>query len=108
MMGIRHKMIQIFPDGITPDSDMVALIDAERAPLKAQPGDQIGATESPLYRRGKFRGTGDDDVIRGERDAQIALSPGPRRGDSLAAEAHFKKLGTARLDPNPSVPVTGI
>ena len=86
MMGFRHKLIPIFSDVITPDADMAALIDAERAPFKAQLEEKIGTTESLLYRRGNFNGTWDDlicDAIRSERDAQIAMSPGVRWGTSI-------------------------
>jgi sulfur-oxidizing protein SoxB len=86
MMGFRHKLIPIFSDVITPDPEMAALIDAERAPFKAQLEEQIGTTESLLYRRGNFNGTWDDlicDAILSERDAQIAMSPGVRWGTSL-------------------------
>jgi len=86
MMGFRHKLIPIFSDVIAPDADMAALIDAERAPFKAQLEEKIGTTESLLYRRGNFQGTWDDlicDAIRSERDAQIAMSPGVRWGASL-------------------------
>jgi sulfur-oxidizing protein SoxB len=86
MMGFRHKLIPIFSDVITPDADMAALIDAERAPFKAQLEEKIGTTESLLYRRGNFQGTWDDlicNAIRAERDTQIALSPGVRWGASL-------------------------
>ncbi|RGP37121.1 thiosulfohydrolase SoxB [Pseudotabrizicola alkalilacus] len=86
MMGFRHKLIPIFSDVITPDPDMAALIDAERAPFKDQLEEKIGTTESLLYRRGNFQGTWDDlicDAVRSERDAQIALSPGVRWGPSL-------------------------
>ncbi|MCT8328425.1 thiosulfohydrolase SoxB [Albidovulum sediminis] len=86
MMGFRHKLIPIFSDVIAPDPDMAALIDAERAPFRAELEEKIGTTESLLYRRGNFQGTWDDlicDAIRNERDAQIALSPGVRWGASL-------------------------
>ena len=86
MLGFRHKLIPIFADVITPDPDMAALIDAERAPFKDQLEEKIGTTESLLYRRGNFQGTWDDlicDAVRSERDAQIALSPGVRWGPSL-------------------------
>ncbi|MBW8447802.1 MAG: thiosulfohydrolase SoxB [Arenimonas sp.] len=86
MMGFRHKLVPIFSDVITPDKDMAALIDGERAPYKAQLEEKIGTTESLLYRRGNFNGTWDDlicDAIRSERDAQIAMSPGVRWGTTL-------------------------
>lgn len=86
MMGYRHKLIPVFSDVITPDPEMAALIDAERAPFKDQLEEKIGTTESLLYRRGNFQGTWDDlicDAVRSERDAQIALSPGVRWGPSL-------------------------
>lgn len=86
MMGFRHKLIPVFSDVIAPDAEMATLIDAERAPFKAQLEEQIGTTESLLYRRGNFNGTWDDlicNAIRSERDAQIAMSPGVRWGTSL-------------------------
>lgn len=86
MMGFRHKLIPIFSDVITPDTEMAALIDTERAPYKAELEEVIGKTESLLYRRGNFQGTWDDlicDAIRSERDTQIAMSPGVRWGASL-------------------------
>ena len=86
MMGFRHKLIPIFSDVIAPDPEMAAVIDAERAPFKAELEEEIGTTETLLYRRGNFNGTWDDlicDAIRSERDAQIAMSPGVRWGTSL-------------------------
>ncbi|MCC5954865.1 MAG: thiosulfohydrolase SoxB [Natronohydrobacter sp.] len=86
MMGFRHKLIPIFADVITPDADMAALIDAERAPFKDQLEEVIGHTDSLLYRRGNFNGTWDDLICEAmieERDAEIAMSPGVRWGASL-------------------------
>ncbi|MFN3293284.1 MAG: thiosulfohydrolase SoxB [Gemmobacter sp.] len=86
MMGFRHKLIPIFSDVITPDPEMAALIEAERAPHKAQLEEVIGKTESLLYRRGNFQGTWDDlicNAVMSERDAEIAMSPGVRWGASL-------------------------
>lgn len=86
MMGFRHKLIPIFSDVITPDADMAALIDAERAPFKADLEEVVGQTESLLYRRGNFNGTWDDlicEAILSERDAEIAMSPGVRWGTTL-------------------------
>ena len=86
MMGFRHKLIPIFSDVITPDAEVAALIDAERAPFVAELSEVIGQTYSLLYRRGNFNGTWDDlicDALLSERDAEIALSPGVRWGPSL-------------------------
>ncbi|MFP7675355.1 thiosulfohydrolase SoxB [Marivita sp. S0852] len=86
MMGFRHKLIPIFSDVITPDADMTALIDAQRAPFKADLEEVIGQTDSLLYRRGNFNGTWDDlicDALISEREADIAMSPGVRWGPSL-------------------------
>ena len=86
MMGFRHKLIPIFSDVITPDADMAALIDNERAPYKEQLEEVVGQTEDLLYRRGNFNGTWDDlicEAILSERDAEIAMSPGVRWGTTL-------------------------
>lgn len=86
MMGFRHKLIPIFADVITPDPDMAALIDAGRAPYRAQLEEVIGHTDSLLYRRGNFAGTWDNlitDAVMAERDCEIAMSPGVRWGASL-------------------------
>ena len=83
---VKHKLIPIFSDVITPDPDMAAMIDAERAPFEAELTEVIGQTESLLYRRGNFNGTWDDlicDALLEEREADIALSPGFRWGASL-------------------------
>lgn len=86
MMGFRHKLIPVFSDVITPDAEMTALIDEQRAPYLAELTEEIGVTDSLLYRRGNFNGTWDDlicDALISERDADIALSPGVRWGPSL-------------------------
>ena len=86
MMGYRTKLIPVFSDVITPDADMTALIDAQRAPYAAELSEVIGQTDSLLYRRGNFNGTWDYlicDALLSEREAEIALSPGVRWGPSL-------------------------
>ncbi|MBD3678314.1 MAG: thiosulfohydrolase SoxB [Rhodobacteraceae bacterium] len=83
---IKHKLIPIFSDVITPDAEIASLIDAERAPFDAALSEVIGKTDSLLYRRGNFNGTWDDlicDALLEEREADIALSPGFRWGASL-------------------------
>ena len=82
----RFKLIPIFADVIAPDAEMAAKIRAVRAPHEKMLGETIGRTETLLYRRGNFNGTLDDvicDAMLAERDAEIALSPGFRWGNSL-------------------------
>ncbi len=86
MMGFRHKLIPIFSDVIEPDAEVAALIEAERAPFKADLEEVLGTTDSLLYRRGNFNGTWDDlicNALIDEHEADIALSPGFRWGPSL-------------------------
>jgi sulfur-oxidizing protein SoxB len=82
----RYKLIPIFADVIAPDAEVAAKIAAVRAPHQKMLGETIGRTETLLYRRGNFNGTLDDvicDAMLAERDAEIALSPGFRWGNSL-------------------------
>jgi sulfur-oxidizing protein SoxB len=86
MMGFRHKLIPIFSDVITPDADVAAVIDEQRAPYLDQLTEVIGKADSLLYRRGNFNGTWDDlicDALMTEREADIAMSPGVRWGPSI-------------------------
>ena len=82
----RFKLIPIFSDVIAPDAEMAATIATIRAPHEKMLGEVVGRTETLLYRRGNFNGTLDDvicDALLAERDAEIALSPGFRWGNSL-------------------------
>jgi sulfur-oxidizing protein SoxB len=88
MMGFRHKLIPIFSDVITPDADVTAAIDAERAPFLDDLTEVIGKTDDDtlLYRRGNFNGSWDDlicEALIEEREADISLSPGVRWGPSI-------------------------
>jgi len=86
MMGFKHKLIPIFSDVITPDANMTALIDEQRAPYLDQLTEVVGQTDSLLYRRGNFNGTWDDlicDALIQEREADISMSPGVRWGPSI-------------------------
>ncbi|SDQ75855.1 thiosulfohydrolase SoxB [Pseudovibrio sp. Tun.PSC04-5.I4] len=81
-----YKLIPVFADVITPDPEMSALIEQERAPFKDELEEVIGTTDSLLYRRGNFNGTWDDLICQAlieEREADIALSPGFRWGPTL-------------------------
>ena len=96
MMGFRHKLIPIFSDVITPDAEVAAAIEAERAPFKARLEEVIGRTDdtSLLYRRGNFNGTWDDlicNALLDQREAQIALSPGVRWGPSILPDSDITR-----------------
>jgi sulfur-oxidizing protein SoxB len=82
----RYKLIPVFADAIAPDAEMAAKIAAIRGPYEKMLGETIGQTETLMYRRGNFNGTLDDvicDALIAERDAEIALSPGFRWGNTL-------------------------
>ena len=86
MMGFKHKLIPIFADVITPDAQVAALIDEQRAPYINELTEVIGQSESLLYRRGNFNGSWDDLICQAlieERDADISMSPGVRWGPSI-------------------------
>jgi sulfur-oxidizing protein SoxB len=82
----RYKLIPVFADAVAADAEMAATIKAIRAPHESMLQEVIGRTDTLLYRRGNFNGTLDTlicDAMLAERDAQIALSPGFRWGNSL-------------------------
>lgn len=82
----QYKLLPIFSNLIQPDKDMQAYIDKVRAPYLDWLSEELGTTESTLYRRGNFNGTFDQlicDALRQQNDAQISLSPGFRWGTTL-------------------------
>ncbi|NCX84196.1 MAG: thiosulfohydrolase SoxB, partial [Rhodobacteraceae bacterium] len=86
MMGFKHKLIPILSDVITPDAQVAAVIDEQRAPYINELTEVIGKSESLLYRRGNFNGSWDDLICQAlieEREADISMSPGVRWGPSI-------------------------
>ena len=84
--NFRFKLIPIFSDWIAPDAEMAAKIAEVRRPYAADLGRVLGRTNGLLYRRGNIAGTLDDlycSAMLAERDAEIALSPGIRWGNSI-------------------------
>jgi sulfur-oxidizing protein SoxB len=89
LRGFRYRLIPVFSDVISTDSEMSALIDRLRGPYEKELRRELGRTETLLYRRGNFNGTLDDlfcQAMLAERDAEIALSPGFRWGNALVPD----------------------
>jgi S-sulfosulfanyl-L-cysteine sulfohydrolase len=68
------------------DPAMLALIEKMREPHADAYGEKIATADRLLYRRGNFGGPVDQlicDALRSQLDAEIALSPGFRWGNSV-------------------------
>ena len=82
----RYHLLPVFSELLKPDAAMAALIEKMRGPHAAAYAEKIVTSDRLLYRRGNFGGTVDQlicDALRGEFDAEIALSPGFRWGNSI-------------------------
>jgi S-sulfosulfanyl-L-cysteine sulfohydrolase len=85
---VRYRLLPVFSELLKPDAAMAALIDKMRGPQAMAWTDKIGTADRLLYRRGNFSGTMDQlicDALRGELNAEIALSPGFRWGTTALA-----------------------
>jgi sulfur-oxidizing protein SoxB len=83
---VRYRLLPVFSELLKPDAAMQALIERVRAPYAGNYAEKIATADRLLYRRGNFNGTMDQlicDALRGEFDAEIALSPGFRWGTSV-------------------------
>ena len=86
--NVRYRLLPVFSELLKPDPAMQALIDKIRAPHAAALDEKIAAADRLLYRRGNFSGSMDQlicDALRGELNAEIALSPGFRWGTTALA-----------------------
>ena len=86
--NVRYRLLPVFSELLKPDPAMQALIEKAREPHAATWGDKIASADRLLYRRGNFSGTMDQlicDALRGELNAEIALSPGFRWGTTALA-----------------------
>src|SRR3954465_3564205 len=82
----RYRLLPVFSELLKPDAAMQALIDKLRTPYAPGYAEKIATADHLLYRRGNFNGTMDQlicDALRGELDAEIALSPGFRWGTTV-------------------------
>src|SRR5450432_2082470 len=83
---LRYRLLPIYSELLKPEPAMAALIERVRAPHATAYAEKIATADHLLYRRGNFNGTMDQlicDALRGEFDAEIALSPGFRWGLSV-------------------------
>lgn len=84
--GFKYKLLPIFSNLITPDTEMENLINTSRAPYEVKLAEKLAITEGTLYRRGNFNGTFDQlilDALMEVKGADAAFSPGFRWGTSL-------------------------
>jgi sulfur-oxidizing protein SoxB len=84
--NIRYRLLPVFSELLKPDPAMVALIGRMREPHAAAYATKLATSDRLLYRRGNFGGTVDQlicDALLSEFDAEIALSPGFRWGNSV-------------------------
>jgi sulfur-oxidizing protein SoxB len=82
----RYQLLPVFANLLKPDPDMRALIERLRAPHAQTFSETLAVTDRLLYRRGNFNGTMDQlicDALRQELDAELALSPGFRWGNTI-------------------------
>jgi S-sulfosulfanyl-L-cysteine sulfohydrolase len=83
---VRYRLLPVFSELLKPDVAMQALIDKLREPNATAYAEKLASADRLLYRRGNFNGTVDQllcDALRGELNAEIALSPGFRWGTSV-------------------------
>jgi S-sulfosulfanyl-L-cysteine sulfohydrolase len=88
LKDVRYRLLPVFADLIKPDAAMTALIERLRAPHAAQFAETLATADQLLYRRGNFIGPTDQvicDALKAQLDAQIALSPGFRWGNTVLA-----------------------
>jgi sulfur-oxidizing protein SoxB len=83
---VRYHLLPVFSELLKPDAAMVALIEKMREPHAADYAKKLATTDRLLYRRGNFGGTVDQlicEALLRHFDAEIALSPGFRWGNSI-------------------------
>jgi len=84
----RYRLLPVFAELLKPDPAMQTLIERTREPYAGGWAEKIASADHLLYRRGNFSGTVDQLIcgaLRGQFDAEIALSPGFRWGTTALA-----------------------
>jgi sulfur-oxidizing protein SoxB len=83
---VRYHLLPVYAGLLAPDPAMQALIDRLNKPHGEKFAEKLAVAGDLLYRRGNFNGTMDQlicDALRHELDAEIALSPGFRWGNTM-------------------------
>ncbi len=83
---VRYHLLPVYSGLLKPDVGMQALIDRLRNPHAAKFDERLATAGDLLYRRGNFNGSMDQlicDCLREELDAELALSPGFRFGNTV-------------------------
>ena len=84
--GVRYHLLPVYAGLLKADVEMQALVDRLHKPHAAAFGEKLAVAGDLLYRRGNFNGSMDQlicDALRHELDAELALSPGFRWGNTL-------------------------
>ena len=83
---VRYHLLPVYSGLLKTDPSMQTLIEKLYAPHRAAFDEKISVAGDLLYRRGNFNGTMDQlicDALRHELDAELALSPGFRWGNTM-------------------------
>jgi sulfur-oxidizing protein SoxB len=83
---VRYRLLPVYAGLLEPDPEMQALVASLRKPYTARLSEKLAVAGELLYRRGNFNGSMDQlicDALRQEFDAELALSPGFRWGNTM-------------------------
>ncbi len=86
LKDVRYHLLPVYAGVLKPDPAMQALIDRVSQPHMSAFAEKLAVAGDLLYRRGNFNGTMDQlicDALRHELDAELALSPGFRWGNTM-------------------------
>jgi sulfur-oxidizing protein SoxB len=86
LKDVRYHLLPVYANLLKPAPVMAALIERASGPYQAAYTEKLTVAGDLLYRRGNFNGTMDQlicDALRHELDAELALSPGFRWGNTL-------------------------
>ena len=83
---VRYHLLPVYAGLLKADAGMQSMIERMRKPYAAKFDEKLTVAGDLLYRRGNFNGTMDQlicDALRTELDAELALSPGFRWGNTM-------------------------